>query len=966
MADSPETAPAPLFDFPPPEARETGGVTSRLLLAYVEREGGRAAVDDLLRRTGLVDREPDLRDENYWFSFETKIRLLEAAAEVLEDPQVGVHVGASGLDFNVGQGFKLSLRALGSPQLAYKAIVRASGKFTLTHRMEAVDVGRDHAKLRYVGLTGKGFHPFDCQLNIGYLRAVPEIFGRPAARVKHPICARDGGDVCVYEVRWESDYFSPRPLLGAAGATAAALSCSALLAPALVPVAAASGAALGAGIAVGQLRRRRRRWQLLEAKVQQQADVADRLATSLHDLVSDLRLDEVLEKITINAQSAVGGKEFALLIEDDGMRCQSSSGLPTASLARLERWAEHTDALLEEPLTLDDLAEVPHLADLPLDERMPLRSLCAAPLVYHGRPLGVLVALGSSIESFLPHDVEVLQSYAAQAAIALTNARLYELQEARASRDPLTGLLNHRESHETVSRALARCRRHGGEFSVALFDLDGFKLVNDSAGHAEGDRVLSRAAEVLATAGRETDGAFRVGGDEFALLLPSTSVPAATGAAERARRRIAELDGRVSASYGIAAWPDDGPSKDTLLARADARLYEMKRGSGALGQRGTRHLRDAGERLARHGERHGQLASASRLSAKLAPLVEPDEIARATVDELHQAFHYLLAVIHRLDPDGMLRPVAGAGPLTGQMSSFEDWAQPLDRGTNGRVARSGEPAIVSDTSRDPDFLPTDAPTNAGSELVVPIRVAGKVWGVLNLGQVEQDAFDTDDLLFADMVAAQVGAALHRSHLFAELEGAFTTTLAVLGDALESKDAYTAAHARDVAELTERVGERLALPDGEIRNVRYAALLHDIGKISVPSEILAKRGPLEDHEFDLMKRHTLTGAAMLERIPFFESVHPLVRSAHERWDGHGYPDGLAGEEIPLGARIICACDAFHAMTSTRPYRPAMPLHEALAELERNAGTQFDPAVVDALLRALEDEAAETPDAADAAA
>jgi HD-GYP domain-containing protein (c-di-GMP phosphodiesterase class II) len=131
-------------------------------------------------------------------------------------------------------------------------------------------------------------------------------------------------------------------------------------------------------------------------------------------------------------------------------------------------------------------------------------------------------------------------------------------------------------------------------------------------------------------------------------------------------------------------------------------------------------------------------------------------------------------------------------------------------------------------------------------------------------------------------------------------------------------------------------------------VRYAALLHDIGKIGIPGEILSKPGTLTEEEFELIKQHTVIGARMLERIPFFEHVHPLVRSAHERWVGRGYPDGLAASEIPLGARIICACDAFHAMISDRPYRSALAPVDAIAELRRHSGRQFDPAVVDAVV------------------
>jgi putative nucleotidyltransferase with HDIG domain len=358
--------------------------------------------------------------------------------------------------------------------------------------------------------------------------------------------------------------------------------------------------------------------------------------------------------------------------------------------------------------------------------------------------------------------------------------------------------------------------------------------------------------------------------------------------------------------------------------------------------RQTTDGKDGAEELQRE-----RLACANRLSARLAPLLDPDQIVSATVAELNESFRFHLTVIQRLDSDGMMRAVAGEGPLVYALDGMEKLGQPVSAGIAGRVARTGEPALVEDTRRDPHYLPTEVPADSGSELGVAIRVGGEVWGVLTLEQLETYAFDADDVVFADLIAAHVGAALDRTRLSTELESTFMTTLAALSDALEHKDAYTAEHAREVEQLAERVGERLGLAGDELRTVRYAALLHDIGKIGISSEILNKPAALTEDEFEKMKQHTVIGARMLERIPFFEHVHPLVRSAHERWDGRGYPDGLATREIPLGARIICACDAFHAMTSDRPYRSAMPVTDAIAELRRNSGSQFDPAVVDAL-------------------
>jgi putative nucleotidyltransferase with HDIG domain len=348
------------------------------------------------------------------------------------------------------------------------------------------------------------------------------------------------------------------------------------------------------------------------------------------------------------------------------------------------------------------------------------------------------------------------------------------------------------------------------------------------------------------------------------------------------------------------------------------------------------------------GER---LLVASRLATRLSRGGTVKQVAGEAVRLLHESFDYYLAVVQRLDPDGCLRVVAGAGPLAGGMIDFLAREQPVEVGVNGRVARSGRPAMVNDTRLDSDYLIRNPGTDPGSELSLPIPVADSIWGVMNLEQRQRGAFTEEDLLLAHIVASQVGAAIHRCQLVSELEGAFLTTVGVLSDAVELQDAYTADHANEVADLAVRVGRRLGIRHDELDRLRYAALLHDIGKIGVPGELLRKPGPLTTEERERMDEHTAIGARMLERIPFLAPVAPLVRAAHERYDGGGYPDGLSGEEIPRGARVIAACDALHAMTSNRTYRRAIDLDEAIAELEANAGSQFDPAVIEALVAEL---------------
>jgi diguanylate cyclase (GGDEF)-like protein len=171
---------------------------------------------------------------------------------------------------------------------------------------------------------------------------------------------------------------------------------------------------------------------------------------------------------------------------------------------------------------------------------------------------------------------------------------------------------------------------------------------------------------------------------------------------------------------------------------------------------------------------------------------------------------------------------------------------------------------------------------------------------------------------------------------------------VLLSALTERDPSLGGHMSVVAELAEATGRRLGLPREELETVRHAAELHDVGKVAIPDDILSKTGPLTDDEWTFVRRHTLVGERIISAAPALTVVARLVRSSHERWDGTGYPDALAGESIPLGARTIAVADAFDAMTSDRPYRAAIAHAEALHELERCAGTQFDPRVVEAFV------------------
>jgi HD-GYP domain-containing protein (c-di-GMP phosphodiesterase class II) len=343
-----------------------------------------------------------------------------------------------------------------------------------------------------------------------------------------------------------------------------------------------------------------------------------------------------------------------------------------------------------------------------------------------------------------------------------------------------------------------------------------------------------------------------------------------------------------------------------------------------------------------------QLRLAARLTARLAATSDVQEMAELVVDELHGTFDFYLAAVQRLDGDGMLRLMAGGGLLAEVMTEFLLTEQAASDGVNGRVARSAVTALVADTRTDPDYIVRDPQTDPRSELAVAVLVDGAVWGVLNIEETEPGALSDADAVLVEAIAASLGVAVHRASLVADLERAFTTTLAALASTVEAKDEYTACHGEDVADLAARVALRMSLSVAASRDTRYAAMLHDIGKVAVPSEILQKPGPLTDEEWVTMRRHAEIGGELVGRIAAFAHLAPTVRASHERWDGAGYPDGLAGEEIPLAARIIAACDTYDAITTERPYRPARTPQEACDELRRVAGVQLDPRVVTAVL------------------
>jgi putative nucleotidyltransferase with HDIG domain len=240
--------------------------------------------------------------------------------------------------------------------------------------------------------------------------------------------------------------------------------------------------------------------------------------------------------------------------------------------------------------------------------------------------------------------------------------------------------------------------------------------------------------------------------------------------------------------------------------------------------------------------------------------------------------------------------------------------------------------------------------NLSSVICAVLRSPRKKLGVLHLGRGPlREPFTQEEFFLADALAASLSAGVESAQLVAGQRELFLQTVTALARAVDLRDRYTGNHAQRVTDYALLLAEELKLTEAERQQLRVGSPLHDVGKIGVSDQILQKPGRLSPAEREVMKAHTVTGAAMLEGIPGLRPVLPIVRSHHERWDGTGYPDGLAGEAIPPTARVVAVADAFDAMTSDRPYRRALPAAEAFGEVAAGAGSHFAPECAAAMLR-----------------
>jgi putative nucleotidyltransferase with HDIG domain len=339
------------------------------------------------------------------------------------------------------------------------------------------------------------------------------------------------------------------------------------------------------------------------------------------------------------------------------------------------------------------------------------------------------------------------------------------------------------------------------------------------------------------------------------------------------------------------------------------------------------------------------------VSRHLAMSLDSDTVLRSIMDKAVELLHCQSGSLLLVDDHTQeLVFKVVIGPAAAQLTNLR---LPPGVGVAGTVARQGSPLIVNDAKADPrHYAAIDNTTamNTRSLLCVPLINKQRVIGVLEvMNKNDGTVFDQSDCDILTAFAFQSAIALGNAKLYSELRRSFADTVRVIANAVEARDVNTAGHTIRVTQIALEIARELGWSQEQLEILEIGALLHDIGKIGMPDGILHKPAYLTEEEYRQMKQHPIVGAQMLTGVDALRPMLPYILYHQERYDGKGYPFGLTGEEIPIEGRLLAVADTFDAMTSDRPYRNGLDIEAALAEIVEYSGTQFDPTVVDALVR-----------------
>ena len=369
-------------------------------------------------------------------------------------------------------------------------------------------------------------------------------------------------------------------------------------------------------------------------------------------------------------------------------------------------------------------------------------------------------------------------------------------------------------------------------------------------------------------------------------------------------------------------------------------------------------LRERFDQLATLNEELNQkvtmLKAINNATRAIVSVSDTSTILHKTMTPIIEVFGFDRAMIMLVNPTGeYLEYSYGVGGTAAAIEKLRGYRIPLTRDQNlmVRVLKRRKPILIRD-AKSAGLNPTNrilADFRPNSFVVCPLIAEDRTIGILGADRRSDGPRLTgNDAEFLSIFANNIATALQRARLDEELKESYVSSVGSLVKAIEEKDTYTRGHSERVSQLVVRMARELRIPEAEIEYLRLGSILHDVGKIGIPESIVRSPKALTKAEFRIIQKHPVKGIEILEPIAFMRDHMYLVRSHHERWDGKGYPDGLVGDSIPLGAQIVAVADAYDAMTSSRPYRKGMPPRQAVREIEKNAGLQFSRRIAEAFL------------------
>lgn len=597
--------------------------------------------------------------------------------------------------------------------------------------------------------------------------------------------------------------------------------------------------------------------------------------------------------------------------------------------------------------------------DITKDERLTrtaaahegLRSLADIPLTSSGKLVGVLGVYRHRLRPFAEEEKDILIAIGRGIAMAIQNAYLFEMEKVRLEQieslyQSAKVILSRLEINDTLE-VLGKQAMRGLKAQCAMVTLH-----NSQSDEMEAKAIVGlgkieedQMRQVRFKRGEGTPGYILETGEPL-LLSDTEKNPLYAGKKEKAGIEVTlrssvtvpiKVKGKVIGAIDVA-----NKMPQEIFDEGDLAFLVALGDLAAIAIENARLYEEAKQKV-------DELSLFYEVGQTLSSILDIEKLLEVVAFSVASLARAESCTVMLLDPNtNELIVQAARGPL---LSSDINAHLKVGEGVAGRAVEERRPILVDDVSQDNRFtFRKQKESKIRSLLSVPMLSRGKVIGAINVAnKIQERTFSEDDVRMLSTVANEVAIALENVELYRDMQELSINTVRALAKAIDARDTNTRNHSENVTIYTVAIAEEMGLPGEEIETIRWAGLLHDIGKIGIPEAILHKPEGLNEEEYEYMKKHPQIGAIILEPIKPLSSVIPLIQYHHENYDGSGYPEGLKGNEIPLGARIIRIADSFDAMISSRPNRDYISVSEAITELERCSGKEFDPQAVETFVR-----------------